>query len=215
MVAQHREALGGQVVFRDVIDVFVVAPREDDFIQAAAGFVDAVGRLETRDLAVGVGGEKLGENIFVGERASRRKRIAHDRPLRLAPKAENLAEVMDEAGEDHPARLAVAAHRLGGLEEMLELRKIGVGIGIVHELVQVFHGFPDAHGHAVEAEIFAALGDGEIVRLVRVVEPVKLAHRGPRFGFVDAEFFLLLIGRDADCGLAARGGRRGLGVFVF
>ena len=60
-----------------------------------------------------------------------------------------------------------------------------------------------------------ALGDGKFVRLVRVVEPIKLAHRGPRLGFVDAEFFLLFVGRGADGRSFARGGRCGLGVFVF
>lgn len=52
VVAEHREAFGREKIFCYVIDVFVVAPRERDG-------VDAVGRLEAGDLAGGVGGEKL------------------------------------------------------------------------------------------------------------------------------------------------------------
>ena len=51
--------------------------------------------------------------------------IADDAPLRLVVEAEALAEIVDEAGEDHPAGMAVAADGFGGLEEVFNLGEVG------------------------------------------------------------------------------------------
>ena len=66
--------------------------------------------------------EELGIHDLVGVSTADREGVADHRPLRLAEEAEDLAEVVDQAGEDEPARVAVAADCLGGLEQVLDLR---------------------------------------------------------------------------------------------
>ena len=51
--------------------------------------------------------------------------VADDGPLRLAPQAQDLAEVVDQAGQDEPARVAVAANGLGGLQQVLWCKEHG------------------------------------------------------------------------------------------
>jgi hypothetical protein len=48
--------------------------------------------------------------------------------LRLAEEAEDFAEVVDEGGEDEPARASVGAGGFGGLDEVLDLGEFGVGV---------------------------------------------------------------------------------------
>ena len=69
-------------------------------VEPQPSLVDADGRLVLRHLRVGVVGEELGEDDPVGVGAADRERVADDRPLRLAPEAEDLAEVVDQAGQD-------------------------------------------------------------------------------------------------------------------
>ena len=80
--------------------------------------------------------------------------------------------------------MPVAADRFGGLQVVLDLAEIGVGVAIVHQGVQVFERLPDPHFGFVEAGIFAALRGGEIMRLVGVIQAVKLAHAGCGVGVI-------------------------------
>jgi pimeloyl-ACP methyl ester carboxylesterase len=50
-------------------------------------------------------------------------------PLPVAAKeVEQLAEIVDETGDLHPVGLAVLAHGLGGLQQVLDLGSVGVGV---------------------------------------------------------------------------------------
>src|SRR5437899_2038033 len=100
--------------------------------------------------AVGVLGEELMENDFVRPGAPDRKCIADHCPLWFAEEAKDFAKIVDQSGENEPARVAVVPDLLGGLEQMFELRKIGIGIAVVNECVEEFHRFPDAHSAAGE-----------------------------------------------------------------
>jgi len=51
----------------------------------------------------------LGEVLDVEAEGARAERVADDRPLRLAPQAENLSKVVDQARQDEPARVPVFA----------------------------------------------------------------------------------------------------------
>ena len=115
---------------------------------------------------------------------------------------------MHEAREDHPARLPIAAQVLGRLQQVLQLRHVGVRIGVVDQLVEVLGRLPHAHRHPVQTEVFLPLGLAELVGLVGVVQPVELPHRGPGVGLVIAELGLLLLGGIAHGRLAI--GRVGL-----
>src|SRR5438309_1911108 len=90
-------------------------------IQAAALFIDTISRLEAGVPVVRIFGEELRENDLPGVRATGGKCVAHHRPLRLAPQAENFPQIMHETGEDHPARLAVHAKLLRSLKQVFEL----------------------------------------------------------------------------------------------
>ena len=93
--------------------------------------------------------------------ATHRERVADDRPLRLAEQAENLAEVVHQAGDDEPARLVGGADGFGGLHRVLDLREIDVGIAVVDERVEKVERLPHRHRLAVERQVFALLREHE------------------------------------------------------
>ncbi len=119
---------------------------------------------------------------------------------------------MHEAGQNHPAGLAVLAELLGGLEQVLQLGHVGVRVAVVDQLVQVLGGLPDPHLHPVETQEFALLGLDEFMGLIEVIQPVKLAHGGPGIGLVVAEFGFLLVRVVSHRGLFGRGGGHRLGI---
>src|SRR5438067_1618351 len=106
--------------------------------------------------------------------AAYRKGVAHHRPLRLSEQAENFAQVMKETGEDEPARLSVGSQRFGGLQQMLYLGEVGVGIAVVNEGVQILHRLPHAHRALVAGRKLAFLFLDELERLVTMVKPIEL-----------------------------------------
>ena len=157
MVPDHRQRLVRQptLVPDDVVQVLVVTPAEHDPVHPAVRPVDATrGVVRRVDLVrvVGEGGAAVDDALV--ERTADRKSVAHDVPL--APRVEEveqLAQVVDQAGELHPAGLAVAADGLGGLEEVLDLRQRGVRVGLVDQGIEPLHRVPDGHpgaGFAVE-----------------------------------------------------------------
>ena len=61
------------------------------------------------------------------------KCVADDCPLRLAPEAQDLPEIVNQTGGDEPARLVRTPDRLRGLQRVLDLREIDVRVAVVHE----------------------------------------------------------------------------------
>ena len=159
-------------------------------LESAVGLVDAVLRLVLGDVAVGIVGEVLVEDDVLRPRASHREGIAYHAPLRLAIKAQALAQVVEETRQHHPARMAVAADCLGGLQQVLDLGEIGIGIAVVDQGVQEFGGFPHRLFALLQAEVFLLLAEHVIDRLVFVIQAVELRHAGLCLGVVHAKLFL-------------------------
>ncbi len=90
--------------------------------------------------------------------------------------------------------MPVAADGLGGLQQMLDLRKVGIGIAVVHQRVQILHGFPDTHAALVEREIFAFFLPDEIAGLMGMVQAVELADHRRSLGCVLPELCFLTVG---------------------
>jgi len=90
--------------------------------------------------------------------------------------AENFAEIVHQAGQHHPPGMPVAADRLGGLEAVLDLREIGIGVALVHQGVEVVEGLPDAHLGPGAAGVLALFIEDKLARLVGVVETIEFAH---------------------------------------
>ena len=90
--------------------------------------------------------------------------------------------------------MTVPADLFGGLQQMLELGKVGVGIAVVHQRVQKLHCLPDPHFPTVERQKFAFLRHHEIKGLIVMVQAIEFPHRGPRGGFVIAKCLLFLAG---------------------
>src|SRR5437870_3162176 len=67
VVADHVERFLRQVVLHDLVQVLVIPPGEVDVGKPAPLLVDAAESLIGRHLAVGIVGEKLGEDDFVRE----------------------------------------------------------------------------------------------------------------------------------------------------
>ena len=80
-----------------------------------------------------------------------------------------------------------------GLQVVLNLRKIGIGITLVHQCVEIIQRLPDAHRAALLRQVLLLFLAHEIHGLMRVVEPVELAHPGRRSVVVLAEVFLFLV----------------------
>src|SRR6266516_604430 len=81
VIANHVKGLRRQVIFDDVIQIFVMAPGEMNVFQAAAFRVDAGSSLVFRLPAVGIVGEELMKDDLVRIAAAYRKRIAYHGPL--------------------------------------------------------------------------------------------------------------------------------------
>ena len=116
-----------------MVQVFVVSPRHVDAVQPAARLVDPALSLVFGDVAVGVFLEEFGEDDLVRVAAADRERVADHGPLRLAEEAEDLAQVVDQPGQDEPAGMSVGTDRLGGLHEVFDLRQLGVGVAVVDQ----------------------------------------------------------------------------------
>src|SRR5580704_7539398 len=110
MVADHVQRGLGHVILDHVVQVFIVPPGQADIVQTAILSVDAKMRAITWTLAVRVVLEEFRENNLVGKRRANRKRVAHHGPLRLAKKAKDFPQVMDEAGKDEPSRMTIASN---------------------------------------------------------------------------------------------------------
>src|SRR5262249_13102627 len=144
------------------------------------------------NLRVRVIREILRQDDFVGKGTTDRKRIAHNRPLRLAEQTQDLAEIVDQTRQDEPARVPIAANRLRYLEQVLDLAQIDVGVAVVHERIEKLHRLPDAHAALAERQVLPLFRLYEIKRLVAVVEPIKLPDARPDVALMVTEVLLLL-----------------------
>lgn len=167
VVADHGQRLGRQrrLVPDDMIQILVVAPRQHHVVHAAAGGVDAVLRAVHRVHRVRVQPETLRVDDALVERAADGERVADDVPLALrVVEEQQLAQVVDEARELHPARLAVAPDRLGALQQVLDLAQRRVRVALVDQRVELLHGLPDRHLLARPRRRVEAVARRQVVR---------------------------------------------------
>lgn len=150
VVADHGESLVGQLalVLDDVVEVLVVAPAEHDVVEADAGRVDAELGAVDGVVVVRVALEGVRVDAALVEAAADGEGVADAVPLALreaVPEEHQLAQVVDQARQLHPARLAVAPHRLGALQQVVDLPQLRVRVALVDERVQLLHRLPDGH----------------------------------------------------------------------
>ena len=159
--AQHVERFVAEVGLHDFGDVAVVAEGHVHVFEAAVGLVDAVERLILGHELIGVFCEVLGEDDVGGPGAADGEGVSDDAPLWFAVETKTLAEVVEmKLGEDHPARLTVTTHGFGGLQEMLDLREVGVGVAVVDEGVEELGCLPDGLLALAQAEVLGLFGEG-------------------------------------------------------
>lgn len=212
MVTNHSQRLVRQVglIPHHMVEVLIMAPAEHDIVESTALGIDAIlGRVD-RIIDIRVRSKRLGKDNALIERTPHGKCIAHNVPLalrlQLGEEKHQLAQIVDEAGNLHPAGLAVATNRLGGLQEVLDLGQAGVGVRFVDEGVELLHGLPDGHfgadtGRRVEAVAGReVVGDGLLGVLlgVEVLDAVAC-------GFVLAEVGLVLGGVEFGVGVVFDG----------
>src|SRR5712692_11880249 len=143
MIPEHVLRLLRQIPPRYLIYVFVVSKREMNLIEPAVRFVDAIIGLVFGNRAIGIGGKEFRKNDLLRESASDRERITHYGPLGLPIKAEHFPEIVHKTGQNEPARMTILANRFGGLQQVLDLSQIGIGVAVVHQRVQILSHFPD------------------------------------------------------------------------
>ena len=146
----HVEGGLRQIVFHAVVEIFIVPPGEVHIPQTAALLIHTTPRLEAGIGHVGILAEELGVDDPLAVATADRKRVAHHRPLRLAKQTEHLAEVVQEACQHKPVGMSRRPDRLGRLQEVVDLREIDVGVGVIHQRVEVFQRLKHAHRAAVE-----------------------------------------------------------------
>jgi hypothetical protein len=160
VVAYHGERLRWQraLLLGDVVEILVVSPAQHDVVEAAAGGIDAVLGAVDLVIVVSIGFEGLvAVDDLVVKGAADWEGVADDVPLALGvEEVQQLAKVVYQARELHPAWFSIFAHRLGSLQEMLDLGERGVRVGLVDEGVELLHGFPDRHLRASLGSKFIA-----------------------------------------------------------
>src|SRR5579883_2121256 len=166
-----------------------MAPGEMYAVQAPALAVDAARCLVLWNLTVRIVGEEFREDDVIREGTTDGESIAHDGPLRLAEQTENLAEIVNQSGQDEPARPAIAADGFRCLHQVLNLAQFRIGIAVIDERVKELHRLPYPHAAAAQRQIFAFLGQHEIERLIAMIEAIELLDAGPRFCSIVAKFF--------------------------
>ncbi|SPQ25016.1 89b13250-4d62-48bf-a38d-91ee954c6ffb [Thermothielavioides terrestris] len=136
------------LVLQDQVQILVVAPAHQQLVHAAPGRVHAILRAVHLVGRVRVSLEHLGEDASLVEAAADRKRVAHDVPLAggaVVQHEHDLSQVVDESSQLHPSRLAIAADRLGALQQVVDLAELRVGVAVVDQCVELFYGLPDGH----------------------------------------------------------------------
>src|SRR5215469_4312002 len=144
MEAKHIETFVGKVCFHYLSDITVMPEGHVDVFETAVWLVNSILALVPRNISVWIICEVLRKDDLIRPSAAHWKGISNDAPRGFAIQAQALSKIMDKAHENHPAWMAVASNRLGGLQEMLELCEVCVGIAVVDESVQIFRGFPHA-----------------------------------------------------------------------
>src|SRR5438552_3643593 len=114
-----------------------------DIFQAAVWLIDPILRLVFGSVGVRITAEVFGKDDLIGPGASHWERVAYDPPLWLSVQAEALPEVMDKSNQHHPAGVTILADGRGGLQQMLDLREIGIWIAVINQSVQVFRRLPN------------------------------------------------------------------------
>lgn len=136
MKPDHSQRFSGQgaLVPHHEVQILIVAPAHDEILHAAlrginpvAGGIDLVSVVRVRREGLGA----VDDGRTVG--APDGEGITHHVPLALAAVEEEhqLAEVVDQSGQLHPAGFPIAADGLGGLEQVLDLAELRVRVGVV------------------------------------------------------------------------------------
>src|ERR1043165_5985543 len=93
MIPDHVESFSREMIFDDMIEVFVVSPGEVHLVQPATFCVNADSRLETWLAAVGIVAEILMKDDIVRPGTADREGIPYDGPLRFSKKTKDFAEI--------------------------------------------------------------------------------------------------------------------------
>src|SRR5260221_1659844 len=188
MVRKHLMPFFWEISARDMKDVLVMSKGEVDVVEPTIRPVHAVLCLILADTTVGIRRKELWKNNLLGVCATNRESVADYGQLWLAIQAKNFSEVVQEARKDKPTWVAVFPDCFRCLEEMLDLRKVGVRIAFVNQRIQVFSHLPDTFRPAIQTAIFRFLVDDKIECLAGMILAIELRDGGVCVGFVIAEF---------------------------
>ena len=177
VVSDHGKTLVREsgLLLDDVVEVLIVSPAEHDIVHANTGLVDTELGAVYGVVIVRVALEGVGVDDAMIEGQANRKGIANDIPLALGiVEVEELAKVVDETSQLHPARTAISSHSLSSLEQVLDLAELGIGVTLINEGVELLNGLPDGHllslaGSRVESQAsLEVVGHGLLLMLLLV-----------------------------------------------
>lgn len=154
--------LTSRLVLADLVHVLIVTPAEQDVVQTAVRLIDTVLGVQLGVVIVGVRLEGVGVDNLVGKLAADNEGVTDNVPLTVGTEeTEKLAKIVNQTSDLHPFRLAVSSNSLSGLKKVLNLSNRGVRVGLVDEIVEELHCFPD--GHASTDSVAEFLSDLYIV----------------------------------------------------
>lgn len=137
VVPNHSKSLIGEggLIFDDVVQVLIMAPRDHDVVKTAARCVDAFFGAVDGIVDVRVRSKRLvAVDDSVIEGTANGESVAHDIPLTFGIKEEQkFAEIVDKARQLHPSWTPITTHGFCGLKQMLDLTKVGVGVRLINE----------------------------------------------------------------------------------
>jgi hypothetical protein len=162
VVTDHRQRLirESALLLAEVVQVLVVAPGEHDVVKTAAFTVDAVLGAVHWGFGVWIVDKGARVDDAILKRTADCEGVAYDIPLAFGTvEEEELAKIVDQAGQPEPLWLIIATDGLSGLQQVLDLGEGGIWIGLVDEIVELLHRFPGRHlSTCLELEIVPSFG---------------------------------------------------------
>ena len=117
MIANHVERFVGQMILDDLIKIFVVAPGHAGRCRGRNLLRKRQARFEIPDFFCRGCRRKIAGKQFCRKTRNRAGKCRPRQPIAVRPKAKNFAEVMNQASQDKPTRMAVVANLFGSLEQ--------------------------------------------------------------------------------------------------
>src|SRR5271155_2430828 len=99
---------------------------------------------------------------------------------------------MDKSGQYEPSRMSILSNGLRGLQQMLNLCQISIGVTIVNQGVEKLCSLPNTFLALVEPKVLLLLRYYVIKSLMLMIEPIELSYTWGSLLIILTEFIFTL-----------------------